>query len=68
MAGGRQGKRTRDINPIERGRLGSGMMSDDARKTMDITKSKPAADQGAEAGSDLEAELEKTDTGAAKRR
>jgi|SwirhisoilCB2_FD_contig_51_14310875_length_429_multi_3_in_0_out_0_1 hypothetical protein len=61
MAGGRQGSRTRAPGTVERGALGGGMMSDVDEKGMDITKSPSAAEQGAEAGSDLREELEKID-------
>jgi hypothetical protein len=61
MAGGRQGSRTRTLGTVERGALGTGMMSDVNEKGMDITQSPSAAEQGAEAGADLKSELEKVD-------
>jgi hypothetical protein len=75
MAGGRQGSRTRTLGSIERGGLGSGMMSDDNRNDTDITKRPSAAEQGrpsaadagAKTGSDLQTELEKVDRDALKR-
>lgn len=74
MAGGRQGKRTRNIGPIERGGLGSGMMSDDGSANRDVEKAERApADagaaihQGGEAGAPLDEELEKVDRDALKR-
>jgi hypothetical protein len=60
MADKKQGGRHETRSPTERGGLGTGMMSDDAQKGMDIMNSPSAADQGAEAGSDLATELDKT--------
>ena len=47
-------------NPVERGSLGTSMMSDLA----DLTAPPPAVDEGAEAGSDLQTELKKVDRAA----
>ncbi|HEY0523665.1 MAG TPA: hypothetical protein VGD08_09760 [Stellaceae bacterium] len=65
MTGKDQGNRNAGRSPAEgspmaRGRLGTGMMSDDAQKGMDIMNSPSAADEGAEAGSDMATELDKT--------
>jgi hypothetical protein len=68
MTGGRQARRDpADRDAIDRGQLGTGMMSDDTGDTMDITKTPSAAEQGAETGSDLKTELEKVDKSNLKR-